>query len=322
MRIGADNREEQMLQIAEMYYQQNISQAAIASLFGISRPSVSRLLDEAKRKKIVEIFIHSRISKNASLSCLIRERYHLKNCTVIECDYPYSETLKKCVTAAGEFLHSILKNGMTIAVAWGSAMYLFAELLEAKNYHNVHVAQAVGCLNNSNLQDGIEIARKIAEKLGATYSNIYAPIFVNSPIVRDHFLNEAQIVFYLRKAMLADIFLTGIGSIGDKNSVLSRTGYISEEEWLELKKRGCAGHLMGHMFDKDGTEITIENKHLISTPLKNLRKAAWSVGVSASAEKAESVFAAINTGYINSLFIDESLAKALLEHYPPDAGKI
>jgi deoxyribonucleoside regulator len=312
-----DSREEQMLQIVEMYYQQGISQTDIAGLFGISRPSISRLIEEAKRRKIVEIFIHSRIPKNASLSCRIREQYNLKNCTVIESDSPYPETLKKCVNAAGSFFHSILKNGMTVAVSWGTAMNIFAEILEAKSYHNVHIAQAVGCLSTGNpVQDGVEVSRRIAEKLGATYSNIYAPVFVDSPVVRDYFLNESQIVLAVRKAMFAEIFITGIGSIGDKHSILSATGYISDEEWSRLKKRGCVAHLMGHMFDKEGRETTIENKHLISIPLEKLRNANLSVGISVFPEKAESVFAAVKAGYINSLFIDESLAKALLELYP------
>ncbi len=53
-------------------------------------------------------------------------------------------------------------------------------------------------------QDGIEISRIIAAKLGARYSNIYAPAFVDSTVICEYFLKETYIATAIRKAMYAE----------------------------------------------------------------------------------------------------------------------
>lgn len=306
-------RNELLVQIAELYYQQNMNQAEIAKSFGLSRPSVSRFLEEARKRKIVEIFIHGPVVKNAELSGQVRKKFDLKFCSVVESTLPYRDSLRKCARAAGDFLHSILGNNMTIAISWGTAMGIFAEELERREYHNIHVAQMVGCLGDGDpSQDGIEISRTIAEKLGARYSNIYAPAFVDSVVIRDYFLKETLIATAMRKAMYADISITGVGSMDDPGSVLSVTGYLTPEDWVWLKQQGCVTHLIGRMFNEEGMEVNLENKYVISTPLENLKEVNWSVGIAASADKEASVRGAVKSGYINCLIIDEPLARALL----------
>ena len=58
-------KESLLIRAAELYYQQGLSQQRIAELFGVSRPTVSRLLDEARACGIVEIRVHAPLRKDA-----------------------------------------------------------------------------------------------------------------------------------------------------------------------------------------------------------------------------------------------------------------
>ena len=62
------SRTDLLVRISELYYQQNLSQQDISKITGISRPTISRLLDEAKETGVVEIIVHSPINKNPQLS--------------------------------------------------------------------------------------------------------------------------------------------------------------------------------------------------------------------------------------------------------------
>ena len=42
------SRESRLVHVAELYYEQGMSQQKIAGLLGLSRPTVSRLLEEAR----------------------------------------------------------------------------------------------------------------------------------------------------------------------------------------------------------------------------------------------------------------------------------
>lgn len=309
-----NQKEESLVQVAELYYQQNLNQQEIAKIFNISRPTVSRMLEEARSRKIVEIIIHSPIARNYELSEAVREAYGLKNCIVVDSTLGYQESLKCCATAAANFLHSVLESNLVLAVSWGSVITYLAQVLEPRTYHNVHVVQMVGCLAAGNpQQDGIEISMKIAQKLGAGYSNIFAPVFVNSQLMAAHFLEEPRIVSTMEKINIADIAVMGIGSVGDKNSILSTTGSILPGEWKDLKGKGATGHLLARMFDREGREIPIPGKSPVSPPLETLRKIRWTIGIAASERKAPATRAAVLAGYINSLVIDDSLARALLQ---------
>lgn len=51
-----------LTKVAQMYYDENKTQQEIADKYGISRPSVSRLLQKAREKGIVEIKVHNEFS--------------------------------------------------------------------------------------------------------------------------------------------------------------------------------------------------------------------------------------------------------------------
>ena len=73
------NRVDLLVHISELYYQQELSQQEISQIMGISRPTVSRLLDEAKETGVVEVIIHSPIVKHPKLSYALRTEFGLRD---------------------------------------------------------------------------------------------------------------------------------------------------------------------------------------------------------------------------------------------------
>lgn len=309
-----NTKEDLLIRAAELYYHQGLSQNTIAALLCTSRPTVSRILDEARESGIVEIIIHSPIKKNAELSKSLRTALNLKDAIVVAGSHEYDTALQKCSTAAAHFLNSILENNSTVGIPWGPAINYLCDALEPQEYYNINVVQMVGCLGTGNPSiDGLELAMKISAKLKGTYSNIYAPAFVDNEIVYNYLTAEPQIEATLKKALSTDIIMTGIGSLSDSASTLQKAGYLSEKERTQLLSKGGVGHLLARVYDAEGKEIPVEGKHVISAPLDALKTPKWSVGISASEMKAVPVLAAIRAGYINTLISDETLAVKLIE---------
>ena len=63
-----NNHESLLVHVAQLYYQQNLNQSEISKIVGLSRPTVSRMLEEAREVGIVEIIVHDPIRKNHDLS--------------------------------------------------------------------------------------------------------------------------------------------------------------------------------------------------------------------------------------------------------------
>ena len=267
-------RTDLLVRVAELYYEQGLNQNEVAKLLNTSRPTVSRLLDEAKDAGVVEIVVHSPIRKDPQLSFTLRN---------------------------------------TIGIAWGEATRYLCELMPEREYYNAHVVQMVGCMGTGNPNvDGIELALKMSKRIGGTYSNIYSPIYVGNEVVHSYLVNEPQIKATLHKANSVDIILSGIGTL-DPNTTLQQAGYFTDRDWMDLIGRGAVGHMLARPYDRDGNPVPLENRYPIGAPLSVMRNAQWSVGVSASAFKAEAVMGAIRGGYINVLVADQALAREMLQ---------
>ena len=283
------SRTDLLVRISELYYQQNLSQQDISKITGISRPTISRLLDEAKETGVVEIIVHSPINKNPQLSHLVRTTFGLRDAIIVAGDYEFDQSLTRCAHCAVDFLSTVLENNMSIGISWGRALEALCDVLEPtdySDYYNVTVVQMVGCLGTGNPRvDGLELALRLSKKVHGTYSNIYAPVYVDSELVYSYLTAEPQIEATLKKAGTVDIILTGIGSLNDANGSLYKSGCYNAEERKELMRRGAVSSLLGRMFDINGNEVQLDSRYVISAPLEAMRTPSWSIGINASAEK-------------------------------------
>lgn len=308
-----EDRTEVLIRAAELYYEEGLNQNAIAGILGTSRPTVSRLLDEAKETGVVEIIVHSPIRKDPKLSYALRTHLGLRDAVVVTGNYDYKKALRRCCESCLQFFNSIMENNKSIGISWGAVPQLLCEMMEPREYYNVNVVQMVGCLGTGNPNvDGLELALRISKKLGGAYSNIYAPIYVESEVVHDYLVQEPQIEATMKKAMHTDIIMTGIGSL-DQSTSIQQAGYWSDKDRMSLISRGAVGHLLAQPYDAQGRAVTMEGRYTIGAPLSAMKAAEWSIGVSAAEFKAEGVLGAIRGGYINVLIADQKLARKVLE---------
>lgn len=309
-----ESRLRSLAHIAELYYQEGLSQNDIAEMLSISRASVSRLLDEAKTRGVVEIIVHSFVAKDAKLSSMLRSRLHLRDAVVVSGGMTLETALQDCSKATVQFLSTIIENNITLGITWGRALQCFCENMEKdEDSHNIHVAQMAGCLGdgNSNL-GGLELSMQIAQNLNGTYSNIYAPIVVSNELAYECLMEERQIRVAMEKAEKADIILTGIGQPTDDHTTMFRAGCFTREERREMIERGGKAIVLARWIDSEGKELFCPNHYTIAAPLETMRRASWSVGICAGADRAEALSAALNGGYFNALVVDEHLARELL----------
>lgn len=308
-----EDRNELLIRVAELYYDENLNQNEIAKMMNTSRPTVSRILDEAKETGVVEIIVHNPIRKDAQLAYSLRKRFNLRDAVVIAGDYTYDKAIRRCCEAAMQYFYAIMENNTTIGISWGTVPQCLCDLIEKREYYNVNVVQMVGCLGSGDPNiDGLELALRLSRKLGGTYSNIYAPVYVENDLVQKYLMAEPQIAATIKKAMHTDIILTGVGSLDERTS-LQVSGNMNDKDRMELIDQGAVGHLLARPFDKDGIEITQRRRFTIGAPLEAMKHAQWSIGISAAEFKAEAVLAAVRGGYLNALIVDQPLAEKLLQ---------
>jgi len=300
--------------VAELYYERGLSQKEIGSIIGASRPTVSRLIEDAKRQGVVEIKINAPITKNPKLSNKLRKAYKLHDAIVVDGDFDFNKSIANVGKAAASVLSTYLEDGQSLGIAWGRAISSFVDAIEPDQFDRIHIAQMVGCISAGNPNiDSFAVAQRLAKKMNGTYSSINSPLFVETKEVYEYLIKEPLIKYSLEKACNVDVCINGIANLFDRNNTITQAGffdYYNLERLIDLK---TVGNYLGRFIDKNGNEVDTDPLYSISAPLSATKNAKYSFLVVAGEVNAEATAAVLRAKLSNILVCDEQLAKRLLE---------
>lgn len=141
-------RMRKLVTVAKMYYEDNMNQSEIAKAIGVSRPSVSNLLSDAKELGIVEIKINSPFEMDNNVMGLLCRLYNIKGGSLINGVNSKSMTEKMIVKASYDFIKEAVNHGEYIGISWGGNMIgdvvEFMENQDEKLALNGNVCSLVG----------------------------------------------------------------------------------------------------------------------------------------------------------------------------------
>jgi DNA-binding transcriptional regulator LsrR (DeoR family) len=305
-----------LYKIAKAYYDDGLTQQQIGERFGISRIKVSRLLQTARDEKVVQIAIAPLQDSNAEIEQRLEVRYGLKEAWVVTCSADDGTTIvSELGPAAAACLVRCLQGSEVVAVSWGTAVLSVANALPPMDFPDVRVVQLLGGLGELEAQThGADLARRIAQTLGAKPRLIHAPGIVKDKVVRDALATDPQVADTLALAAKADVALVGLGTLAPDSTLLSSRNTLSPEEITDLRARNVAGDIALQFFDGEGQKVhhPLDNR-IVGTDLERIRGLSRVIGVAGGAEKLQVVRAALRGRLINVLVTDLQTAQRLLE---------
>ena len=308
-----DDRSHMLVRLAEMYYEQELSQREISEQLSLSRPMVSRMLAEARTRGIVTIHIHRPIARRVDLGHALQERYGVGEAVVVP--VPDNASGRRVVgVATAHYLRTRIANDMVVGLSWGRDLYEVIHAFTAGPLEGVQVVQLAGGLGEGDpTSDGPNIAREFAEKVRGTVRYLFAPTVVATRETRAALAAQPQIAQTFELAKRRDQAVTGIGALEDEASTLARAGYLSAEERASLIASGGVAHVLGYVISADGELVAHPyNARVVAAPLEDVRRAPLSVGVAATPEKAAAAAAALHGGLFDVLIVSEAVANRLL----------
>ncbi len=311
----SDSREDLLTRVASLYYEYDHSQQEIAEILQISRSNISRLLKEAKQRGLVEIRVHKRITTSPALERELQQRFGLQQAMVVDQRHlTGSEQLAAVGQLAAWYLEGILRPGDVLAISWGTGVAAVVNAINAHPLMGTEVVQMIGSVGSiASENDGPELARRLAQKLGGRYYYLHAPLFVDSQTVRDMLLNQPTIRDTLDRARSARVALVGIGPTAPNASSFLRARHLSEEQVAELRQQGAVGETSGKHFDIHGRAEFDLNHRVIALRLDDLKRIPYVAAVACGLPKHRSILGAMRGGYIKALATDAMTAEAVLE---------
>ena len=303
-----------------LYYQDGIGQKDICELLGISRPTVSRMLNAGKEMGIVKIEIHN--PDNLMYGQLERElekKFNLQEVIIVpSSSLPENKNAlnPEIGRAALKFLTRILRDKDYVGVSMGSTLQSVARAdFFIENRVSCTFVPVMGGVGESRPDiHSNYLAQEFADRFGGDCVQLFAPALFSKRTLLEEFSKEQTIQKVTNLFRKLDVLIMGIGVTNSKYSTVLHTGYVDHEALEEFNERGAVGDIILRYFDINGNTKPFDefNSRVAGIKLPLLKKIPCRVGVAGSEHKIQSVLGAINGGYLNVLVTDIDCAQGLL----------
>ncbi len=305
-----------LAQLSNMYYELNMTQSEIANKFSTSRFKISKLLQEARDRNVVEITINNPHTRVSELENLLKSNFNLKHVIVLDNkSLPLEETLSSLAKLGAEYLDSIITENSIIGVLWGKTISNVVKRLKPKRKLPITVVQVMGAAAKDDPSiDAPELIRKFANSYGGKYKYLYAPLYIDNDYARRALIQEPVINDTLFFANKADIILTGIGTVDAVFASTLWSKYVlANQHTSDLTSSKAVGCAFARLYDSSGNEAVNDvNSKIVGIDLNAIHSANYVIGVAAGKFKAESILGALRGKYINVLITDDDTALKVL----------
>ncbi|MDC0610742.1 sugar-binding transcriptional regulator [Vibrio sp.] len=305
-------KSELMMRAAWLYYVNGKNQNEIASVLGVSRPVVQRLIAAAKDEGAVSISIQHPIATCLDYAELLKEKYQLHTCYVVP--VAQGQSVLECIAYGGAQTISqhIEQNSIhTIGIGSGNTLKRCVNHLEPRDFNQkrcVSLISAIGLDGQCNYYDDVSLI--LASRIKANYYQLAAPRYALDKRDMDIWCHNRLYLHHADVASQCDITFIGLGEIG-KDSPITIDGFISEAQSKELEHLGCIGEILGRFIDIEGRPIECSFNELV-TSFDIRRNSSQRIAIAGGESKRPPILAALNGKWINGLVTDELTAKWLL----------
>ena len=309
----------QLAAIARLYYLEDMSQAEIASIYHISRSTVSRMLSAARERGIVRISVDDFQPRHHELEESLQHTFGLTRAIVVRASASHRLATRRTVAhyAASE-VHSWLHDVHRIGVTGGRTL---GELVRAFSLHtntaDCSVFQLMGNVaTTTGVNEAGEIARALGIRLSGSVHTLNTPAIVEDAAVRASFASHEHVRAMWHMFERLQMAFVGVGSIED--SMFAEHGVLTKPMRASLRRAGAVAELCGRYFDAHGREIDHPmQERVLSIDVPVLSTVPDVVVVTSGDNKGEAPRAVLPVGFGSAVVGGDSCACAGLGEWAP-----
>src|SRR6201991_195155 len=248
---GRPGSEELLLRGAWVYYKDELTQDEIAKRLSVSRASIGRMLDRARKVGLVSINLNADHLNAFEVSRQLRRVFGLAEALVVP-DDASGEGSRPALNArlglgGAQFMSTHLRPGGSLGVGWGDTV---SRVIAATNFGTVGPARTLSrsgavyaylpAFLSSKGEDPAE-----GEMTSATV--IPTPIVASTPELAAALKAEPAIQQVLQQACGVEQAIVGVGT-PTADAPIVQMGYLEADDVRSLRDRHVVGDILGQFF--------------------------------------------------------------------------
>lgn len=311
--LGGEEVQTKLIQIAHLYYDENLSQQAIADRLNVSRSSIAHYLQLARERGIVRIEVIDPQNNCENMAIEILNRFGLDRVFIVPRMHQYSDLNMRAIAGgASKYLENNLSDGDILGMAWGRTITRLTELLAPSVPRQIDVVPLMGERGYiGNYSQINQIVLQTAQSFNGIPHFLLTPMIVGTKHLRDELIKDSVVSEVIDRWDKLTTAVIGIGAVPPQPGSIV---YVGEKYMSMMKEKGAVGDICGRHFDSEGNLIEAEfYDRMIGISLDQIRKTKKVIAVAGGVEKTRAVIAAMKTSLFDVLFIDEMLAESILQ---------
>ncbi|MPQ43815.1 sugar-binding transcriptional regulator [Clostridium tarantellae] len=300
-----------LAKLSTMYYDLGMTQSEIAEKLAITRFKISKYLQEARDKNVVEISINYPHERMFEIEQQLMEKFNLKKAIVLNNNFlPGDEISHSLGKLGAEYLENIINENTIMGILWGKSISCAIKQLKPKQKLPITVLQVRGAAAKDNpLIDTPDLIRTVANIYNGKYKYLYAPLYIDNDYARKSLSQEPVINDTLFLANKSNLVLTGIGT----TDAVFASSLWSKYLMHDFKPKNAVGCIYGHVFDISGKLIDSPvNEKVVGIDLTTLLNVEERIGIASGKFKSEAILGALRGKFINVLITDEDTASKII----------
>ncbi len=298
-----------LYEAARMYYLEEANQVQIAERMQVSRPTVSRLLAEARRVGLVRIeVINPANDEGRLLAEDLARTLGLHKAYVADGDQSARMGAGLSAQVDEVFADIGLTAGDVLLVSSGRTVYDIVEGVLPRLPGVIISPTVGGQAEPEPWYQTNEIARTMAEKTGGSPAFLFAQA-LPSPEMYTSIHRDASFQRIQRLWENASMALLGVGAPPSSRGSISK--FIPSDDDSLLR---AVGDICLNFFDAAGHDVPFPgSERMINTRLETLQQVPHTVAAAVGLNKASSIVAGAKAGYFNRLITDARTARAVID---------
>lgn len=309
------NQDELIVAVAEDYYLNKASFAAISKKYNLSRYLINKYLNDGLKSGLVRIEIQSNSHRNQQLEQLFSAQFPDVHFTIIKDAADEIESMHRLAENSANIAQQLIQaqNPQVLGLAWGESMYNLIDNFNNIPLRDTYFVQFIGeNMKYHSTVGSTRMVEKAATKFSCEFRTLPAPLYILDDQTRLGLAHEPATKSTLAMGSQMDMLITGLGTLKSLQSIEpwndNLTAIIPESDLPNV-----AGLIYGRPYDIDGQFLNVDHDKTFGLDLETIMHVPTRFCFVRGKFKSMATIGALKGKLVTDIVFSESLAYRMLD---------